>query len=86
MRPVLRRLFRSFPRLQAVFLDGGYRGRLIDWGRQMLGWVLTVVKRTFAWLGGSRRLSKDYELRPENAETMVKIAMIHLMAKRLAGS
>jgi putative transposase len=43
-----------------------------------------VVERTFAWLGRSRRLSKDYEGRPETHEAWVQIAMIHLRLKRLA--
>jgi putative transposase len=43
-----------------------------------------VVERTFAWLGRSRRLSKDYEGRPETHEAWVLIAMTHLMLKRLA--
>lgn len=44
-----------------------------------------VVERTFGWLVRNRRLARDYERRPDNAETMITIAMIHLMAKRLAG-
>jgi putative transposase len=43
-----------------------------------------VVERTFAWLGRSRRLSKDYEGRPETHEAWVQVAMIHLMLKRLS--
>jgi putative transposase len=43
-----------------------------------------VVERTFGWLGRNRRLSKDYEEKPASSEAMVKIAMIHLMARRLA--
>ena len=43
-----------------------------------------VVERTFAWLGRSRRLSKDYEALCETSETFVLVAMIHLMTKRLA--
>ena len=43
-----------------------------------------VVERTFAWLGRSRRLSKDYEALGETGETLIFVAMIHLMAKRLA--
>lgn len=42
-----------------------------------------IVERTFAWLGRSRRLSKDYEGLPETSETLIRIAMIHLMLKRL---
>jgi putative transposase len=43
-----------------------------------------VVERTFAWLGRSRRLGKDYEPLPATHEAWVHIAMIHLMLKRLA--
>lgn len=42
-----------------------------------------VVERTFAWLGGYRRLSKDYERVPETSEALIYIAMIRLMLKRL---
>jgi len=42
-----------------------------------------LVERTFAWLGHSRRLSKDYEELLENSEAMVQIAMIRLMLQRL---
>ncbi len=43
-----------------------------------------VVERTFAWQGRSRRLSKDYEALCETVECWLRIAMIHLMVKRLA--
>ena len=42
-----------------------------------------VVERTFGWLGRYRRLSKDYEQRPENSEAMIQVAMINLMSRRL---
>ena len=42
------------------------------------------VERTFAWLGRNRRLSTDYEGTPSSSEAFVKLAMIHLMARRLA--
>jgi len=42
-----------------------------------------VVERTFAWLGRCRRLSKDYEGTIESSEAFVKLAMSHLMARRL---
>ncbi|MBB4934339.1 transposase [Lipingzhangella halophila] len=44
-----------------------------------------VVERTFGWLVRNRRLARDYERLPGNSETMIKIAMIRLMATRLAG-
>jgi len=43
-----------------------------------------VVERTFGWLGRHRRLSKDYEYLTETSESMIRIAMIKLMARRLA--
>ena len=42
-----------------------------------------VVERTFAWLGRDRRLSKDSEKLPETSETMILMAMIHIMVRRL---
>lgn len=44
-----------------------------------------VAERTFAWLVRNRRLARDYERLTANSETMIKVAMIRLMAARLAG-
>lgn len=43
-----------------------------------------IGERTFAWLGRSRRLSKDYEALCETTETLIYLAMIQLMTRRLA--
>jgi putative transposase len=43
-----------------------------------------IVERTFGWLNRYRRLSKDYEYLPQTSETMIRVAMIHLMIRRLA--
>jgi putative transposase len=43
-----------------------------------------VVERTFGWLGRYRRLSKDYEELTESSESMILIAMICLMSRRLS--
>jgi putative transposase len=42
-----------------------------------------VVERTFAWLGRYRRLSKDYEALTGTSEAMIRMAMIHVMVRRL---
>jgi transposase len=42
-----------------------------------------VVERTLGWLSRYRRLSKDYEERPESEEAIILIAMINLMVHRL---
>ena len=44
-----------------------------------------VVERTLGWLGRCRRLARDYERKTAHAEAMIKVAMIRLMAARLAG-
>jgi putative transposase len=43
-----------------------------------------VIERTFAWLGRNRRLSKDYEMRPQTSEAWVFVAMSALLSRRLA--
>lgn len=43
-----------------------------------------VVERTLAWLTRNRRLVRDYERRADTHEAMTTIAMIALMARRLA--
>jgi transposase len=63
---------------------------VIDWtqglprsGFQVLArrWVM---ERTFAWLGGYRRQSKDYERLPAPREATIYAAMTRLTLKRLA--
>ena len=100
-KAVLIRLFRYCGGIKTVFVDGGYSGKLLDWGMQMFEWLISVVKRTeahtfkilpkrwivertFGWMNWKRRLSKDYENNPRHSEAMVYVAMIHMMAKRLA--
>ena len=43
-----------------------------------------VVERTFGWLNWYRRLSKDYEELPSSSEAFIRLAMIHIMIRRLA--
>jgi len=43
-----------------------------------------VVERTFGWLGRYRRLSKDYEELPDTSESMIYLAMINIMTRRLS--
>lgn len=35
----------SLPRLQLVWADGGYSGKLVDWVKRTLSWTLEIVKR-----------------------------------------
>ena len=34
-----------FPRLQRIWADGGYAGKLIGWLQETCGWVLEIIKR-----------------------------------------
>ena len=99
---MLEKLSDQFPRLEKIWADGAYAGKLVDWAKDFGQWVVEIVKRsadavgfevlphrwiverTFAWLGRFRRLSKDYEALVETSEAMIQIAMIRLMARRLA--
>ena len=43
-----------------------------------------IVERTFGWLFKSRRLCRDYEVRLDHSEAMIRICMIRIMVRRLA--
>ncbi len=45
-RQLLEKIKGKFPRLQKIWADGGYTGALIDWVKQMCGWILEIVKRS----------------------------------------
>ena len=64
-------------RLQIVKREPGTRGFAVLPKR----WL---VERTFAWLGRNRRLAKDFEATLASAATMVHLASIQLLARRLA--
>jgi putative transposase len=52
-------------------------------GFQVVPWRW-VVERSLAWLGAYRRLSKDFEFWCEHSESLIYIASIHRLLKRLA--
>ena len=43
-----------------------------------------IIERTFSWLGGWRRLSRDYERHTDSSETMVRAALLRIALNRLA--
>jgi putative transposase len=57
-----------------------HRGAATGFEVQPIRWI---VERTFGWLNRFRRLSKDYEQRPEVSEGFIYLAMSHLMLRRL---
>jgi transposase len=88
-------MYRSIKRFCA---DAGYRGTFqldllrecamgVDISKRIkpvfeIQPVRWVVERTLAWLGHSRRLSKDYEITTASAENMVVISNLHTLLKR----
>lgn len=104
-KPLLSTAAATQPRLQKVWVDQGYQGRLEVWAAKHLPFALEVVdkplrgkeqrgfqvlpkrwivERTFAWLIRCRRLVRDYEYLVECSEHLLYLAMIGLMARRLA--
>ena len=73
--------------VRALRARGRLRLEIVKRSDDVKGFVVLprrwVVERTFAWLGRCRRLSKDYEETISSSEAFVKLAMIHLMARRL---
>ena len=43
---VLEQVTGRFSRLQLIWADGGYSGKLIEWVNVMCGWILEIVKRS----------------------------------------
>ena len=44
-KPVINKLTGRFPRLNLVWADGGYAGKLVDWVHAVTGWTLEIVRR-----------------------------------------
>jgi putative transposase len=65
--------------LDIVSVPRGQRGFVA----QSFRWI---VERTFAILGRHRRLAKDFEALAETGETLIHLAMAHLLLKQLAPS
>ena len=88
-----------YPTLPGVCADAGYRGIFVTFVVVFLGLVCDIserikplfeilpkrwrAERTFAWLGNSRRLSKDYEKKICSSECMIIISHLHTLLKRL---
>ena len=68
-------------RLFRVETEVTNRGKQRGFAVQPKRWI---VERTFAWLNRFRRLSKDYDQRPDVIEGFIYLAMSHLMLRRLS--
>ena len=43
---LLEKLKGNYSRLKLIWADGGYAGKLIEWTKELGGWVLEIVKRS----------------------------------------
>jgi putative transposase len=43
---VLAKVTGRFPRLQLIWADGGYAGKLVEWVKTICQWALEIVKRS----------------------------------------
>ena len=68
--------------------QGGWELEIVERNPQTKGFKVLpkrwIVERTFSWLIRNRRLSKDYERKVQTSETLVKVAAIRLILRRLA--
>ena len=84
----------KYDTIEAFSGDQGYRGTTVEFVENLLGLRIDIaakpshgfkvipkrwiVERTLAWLGGFRRLAKDFEILTQSAENMIRIAMIKI--------
>ena len=50
-KQLLEKLGDRFPRLQRIWADGAYAGKLVEWAKGLGQWVLEIVKRTDDMVG-----------------------------------
>lgn len=94
---VFAKLSARFPFIEKICGDGGYQGPVAQANsprpleiikRNEAGFEVLpkrwIVERTFAWLGINRRLAKDFERFAATTKSLIQIAMIKLMIRRLA--
>jgi transposase len=89
----------KYPTIEKFCGDDGYRGTFVEyvaWDFQQevdISSRITpkfevlpkrwIVERTFAWLGNSRRLSKDYEISVASQEAFIMISHSRILLRRL---
>jgi transposase len=69
--------------IKGVWVGPGQEAPTYPAGFQVLPWRW-IVERTFGWLNLNRRLSKDFEFRPQTGEAWIYLSMSRLMLRRLA--
>ena len=82
--------YRGEPLATWCAAEGNWRLESITPTPHVKGFVVRpwcwIVERTLGGLGRQRRLSKDYERKVQTSDSLLKLAMIQLMVRRLARS
>jgi transposase len=82
------RVYRGAQLREAVANCGPWTIQIVERPPGVKGFQLLprrwVVERTFAWLGRSRRLAKDFEATIESATAWLLLANLRLLSRRLA--
>jgi putative transposase len=68
--------------------QGGWELEIVERDKEAEGFEVVakrwIVERTLGWLRRDRRLAKDYERKVQTSETLIEVAMIRLILRRLA--
>jgi putative transposase len=68
--------------------QGGWELEVVERAKEAKGFEVLpkrwIVERTFGWLRRDRRLAKDYERKVQTSETLIEVAVIRLILRRLA--
>ena len=68
--------------------QGGWELEVVERDKEAKGFEVLpkrwIVERTFGWLRRDRRLAKDYERKVQTSETLIEVAIIRLILRRLA--
>ncbi|MDP8974640.1 MAG: IS5 family transposase [Actinomycetota bacterium] len=68
--------------------QGGWEIEVVKRDKEAKGFEVLpkrwILERTFGWLRRDRHLAKDYERKVQTSETLIEVAMIRLMLRRLA--
>lgn len=68
--------------------QGGWELEIVERNKKTKGFEVLpkrwIVERTFGWLRRDRRLAKEYERKVHTSETLIEVAMIRLILRRLA--
>jgi len=82
------RVYRGDQLRQAIADCGPWTIQIVERPPGVKGFQLLprrwVVERTFAWLGRSRRLAKDFEATTQSATAWLYLANLRLLSRRLA--